>query len=731
MVVKITSEQAKVFQDNGFSQEEFNSNIDNFRSQGLSDDAISQKINDKLATYQPQDTQQSQQPMQLQGGVSMDVQRPVNENMPYAFAPVGVNVFPESGFSPVKNIAPPEQTRKALDVGLNAGLLFAPELAPLKGVGTIPKIANKAITGAFQGGASNVISSLAKNKNPLEDLGSLGFSSAIGAVVNPVLSGAMKLGGGILKQGVKSYLQTSGIPWQDALQSIKPQSRALESGFGEGSTLTNIANAVRQGKQLIGRKESGIFKSERDRLLKGGVSPEVSAIQQNISRQSSSVNKGEDLQHKDTAYEILSQATGRSKNWLKSQLESSQASSLGNLKRKDYIAGLISNTEDKLLGKETPVWNKYFAGHDLESVHGGTDMAEEALRRIEQKDWRTPEDLASKLFKEQGQAVKEEFNKHSFNAINNLAKGKSLDEGYVNALDYVEKKVPEHLQADIMDIIGKKYDELINPVKKEIKINKNIISPNTLFSNAEKQLKQARLTGDSLSTSDYGGKSKNDLMNIINTFKNQENLSLEDLQFLKTGELDNIINYKAPLGQQLSQGEKQVQNIAKDLRTRVNRTLQFKLGSKYKEINRTSTEIQKILDQPTLKTILNSENVQSSANTLSTVLGQSKDPTLQDLKKLETLFKKYSEVDPLAQNVVENIKDYRAALSMEKQIVTGAAGGLSNYFRNLTAVPLLKSIKAVRSIKGSEQGYNAVKKGIKKMPQLITQISTRDYSQGK
>ena len=50
-MINISAEDAKLFQDNGFTKEQIGATINHYREQGLSDDDIQLKINDRLSSF--------------------------------------------------------------------------------------------------------------------------------------------------------------------------------------------------------------------------------------------------------------------------------------------------------------------------------------------------------------------------------------------------------------------------------------------------------------------------------------------------------------------------------------------------------------------------------------------------------------------------------------------------------------------------------------------------------
>lgn len=179
MVIKLTPEEAKSFQDNGFTQEEFNKNIDNFRSQGLSDDEIMQKVKIKLKSFS--------QPKQE---VVQDI--PLNAK----------NITPEQIKYPVKNPTPEfkaqidkieqDKNNQINKMRLGTGMMIASPLITL-GTGGLSIPAQLGLLGA-EGATYGIGEGLQKNNlNPFD----VAKNSALGAGIGGATLGLQKAVGKI------------------------------------------------------------------------------------------------------------------------------------------------------------------------------------------------------------------------------------------------------------------------------------------------------------------------------------------------------------------------------------------------------------------------------------------------------------------------------------------------------------------------------------------------------
>jgi len=96
-----------------------------------------------------------------------------------------------------------------------------------------------------------------------------------------------------------------------------------------------------------------------------------------------------ELRHKETAYHILSVATGKSKTWLKTILESDSENSRI-LKSKEKIQLLSENVEDRISGADgfLPEWSEFFFNPGIgEDTHADYQLASAAYNTIVDKTY--------------------------------------------------------------------------------------------------------------------------------------------------------------------------------------------------------------------------------------------------------------------------------------------------------------------------------------------------------
>lgn len=251
MSVFITNDELQKFYDNGFTDDDIQNTINDYRNQGINDEEIRKKVDARLQTFtNPEEPLQNiqlnedgslQQP--LQASVRKIDLRPshlVDE------AAKRVVALPVAGYNAIKNrsfkgaysqalddlteakrkVNELDPTGKKIEDAGNAvfdiGVVTAlPEVKLLQGTGLGAKVINSALTNAYQGGLIGGIESLRNEGN----LSGVGPSAAFGGT----LGGAFPLvGAGISKLLPRVGSSLAGISPETIKQAIRPNSRALD-----------------------------------------------------------------------------------------------------------------------------------------------------------------------------------------------------------------------------------------------------------------------------------------------------------------------------------------------------------------------------------------------------------------------------------------------------------------------------------------------------------------------
>lgn len=136
--------------------------------------------------------------------------------------------------------------------------------------------------------------------------------------------------------------------------------------------IKNTFNQYQKDKVNPARYHTGNLEKELNELVESGTVP-LEQVEANISK---SVKPQTYLKDKENeAFDILSKATGKSVNWLKSQLNSNKFKG-GIGKRKEFIDNLISNLDDKLEVLKSGDQNGYKYYYDANLGYGNRDMTD-------------------------------------------------------------------------------------------------------------------------------------------------------------------------------------------------------------------------------------------------------------------------------------------------------------------------------------------------------------------
>lgn len=288
--------------------------------------------------------------------------------------------------------------------------------------GLLPQIGKGALQGSIQGGVLGLTHDLGDNGVNVGNIGETLKGATIGSLIGGLLPAGGAVGGAVfnkggelLKRGVGKLAQISP---ETVEQVIKPMSKALDytkatasdtlrsttervrdaynnllRGKGEAiskaeDNLRNVADRVNiqdvlndikgtfdqyQGDNVnAARNLTGNLESGLNSLVESGVKPvdEMYSYVEQI--------KKPDFYSKEKeaeAFDILSKATGKSVNWLKSQLNSDKFKG-GIGKRKEFIDNLISNLDDKLEVLKSGDQNGYKYYYDANLGYGNRDMTD-------------------------------------------------------------------------------------------------------------------------------------------------------------------------------------------------------------------------------------------------------------------------------------------------------------------------------------------------------------------
>lgn len=376
----------------------------------------------------------------------------------------------------------------------------------------LSQLGRGAAQGAIQGGVLGLSHDLGDNGinlgNITEAAKGAGIGSLIGGLLPLGIAGGEKLankGGELLKRGVGKLAQISP---ETVEQVIKPTSKALDytrekaqdvlrgttervrdaynnllKGKGEAisaaeenlrnvSDRVNIGDILRdikgtfdqyQGENInAARNLTGNLEGGLNELVESGTVP-LEQVEANISK---SVKPQTYLKDKENeAFDILSKATGKSKKWLRSQLNSDNFKG-GTGKRKEFIDNLLDKVDDKLdLAKDSATgYNdyKYYNNSNLGYANADDAAAGEQLARqayddiVNKRFYNTSYDPLSRDIQGAEQSYRillEDLakNSRSENAVNTA----------MNRFDNIVKNLPEEVQMDFAEKFTGDVDKIL------------------------------------------------------------------------------------------------------------------------------------------------------------------------------------------------------------------------------------------------------------------------------
>jgi hypothetical protein len=386
--------------------------------------------------------------------------------------------------------------------------LYLPQANLLKG-GKLTTVGNNLLTGGYQGGVIGGIESLKKEG----DLSGVGSGSAIGASVTAGLplglqavektTKLLPMAGGMFAKALgriqPETLERAVQPDSIALDLTRPQAQNLLMDTtervrdtykrllaGAGQNVRNVANNLKNIENRINVEDlKGDIKGIFDKYQGDVVNPArnmTGELEQGLNRLVESGTQRPNLipqaenkplnfskEKQEEAFRILSEATGKPINWLKSQLNADTfANGVG--ARKEFIENLVNNTDDRLanLGNDYFKNMKYYNVSNLDDINAGTEIAERAF-----------DDIANRRFNVNNlEPIETAFNKADNeynNLINNIisnANDKNIYNTAFAKIENIVKDLPVDAQASYLE---KFYNDVANIDKMS-----NSVSPTDL-----------------------------------------------------------------------------------------------------------------------------------------------------------------------------------------------------------------------------------------------------------
>jgi len=282
MTINLDAEQAKLFTDNGYTKEQVSSTVNHYRSQGLSDDQIQSKINDKITTLQGS-VSYGESPFEAIGkglaGIPSAVVQGIGDvagkvvqtgqnlvEHPYKTVLATPEAFAGGIASGVENLA-----LGAYNLPGTVANVFGGNVAP-----TTPEQVNTALAEKSPYAKAVMERSIEQQKmNPLFSLGGNIVPYAVGAAETGVLKAVPTVAGKLATLGAIGTPTTKAserITSAGANAVLSPEAgmgvlKAGKAIKGEGSTPTTPATGLSALSEALREKLTGISPETYNRVL--------------------------------------------------------------------------------------------------------------------------------------------------------------------------------------------------------------------------------------------------------------------------------------------------------------------------------------------------------------------------------------------------------------------------------------------------------------------------------
>lgn len=221
-MINISAEDAKLFQDNGFTKEQIGATINHYRQQGLSDDDIQLKINDRLSSF-------GKAPVEEKKGIDLTPSGAYKKAVAGAVAPLRAAIYkesiPEAYQTGIERLEQFKPAKGAGDFIFDTAVYS--RLPMLKGASTAGKVGAFAGNAAIQGGVPGLLEG-AKEGEALEGAGA-GTGIAAGVQSLPIVG---KIAKPILQVAPKTanlLARSLGRIQPETLErAVQPDSKALD-----------------------------------------------------------------------------------------------------------------------------------------------------------------------------------------------------------------------------------------------------------------------------------------------------------------------------------------------------------------------------------------------------------------------------------------------------------------------------------------------------------------------
>ena len=308
---------------------------------------------------------------------------------------------------------------------------------------------NRFITGGIWGIGQTALDQLSgENSDLVGNVVGMGLGNTVlGTIGEHIAEPAIKYATGMMGK-ITAPITNGAIELAEKLASSKGMQEAWELA-------TNPRKYAHDALNETNLTKNGTIRGDSEETSSGGLNNSNNSITDvNSNFKSKTEEKPPEIEkdHKKMAYDIVSKATGKSKTWLKSQLEGKAG--LSTQKRRDTIQKLIDNSGDKI-DEFDPAWAKYFGGHDFynnSELNQGVDLANEALDRILGKKFNIPKTISPE------EEYYTDISKKYDHALNLYKNSKNVD----LAEEYILKHIPKDEQDMIFQHLYTDIDKIAN-----------------------------------------------------------------------------------------------------------------------------------------------------------------------------------------------------------------------------------------------------------------------------
>lgn len=374
-----------------------------------------------------------------------------------------------------------------------------------------------------------------------------------------------------------------------------------------------------------------------------------------------------DKEKENIAFDVLAQATGKNKNWLKSQLKA-EMPKMSTQKRQEFIQNLLENTDDKIENID-PSWQEYFPELNWqnlqENVGGGETVASNMFDKIMGRNFR------KQAINPTEQMILEADANYS-NILSNLTRNPN-EEGYTEAYkalntltqnmdDYTKQLYTERLMNDIDNI-----ENIVNPK----------VKPATLHGIKEELYDRANFGVDNFGN--YGNSGIKSVAADINQYLRNTNPEYgkinDELKLLNSVKND----VGGPQGLNANTLAGKLKNIGSEGNTLTNLDNRLKnidtlVDNEYKFYNEAKNLADTQRAQDEMLKLIGGRQYQRNPRLLGNINDETRNNALNDLQRMT------------GSNFMDNLEDIRAREALEKLFPgqgggSGSAQGFGNLLR--------------------------------------------------